>query len=64
LIDIYCFKSRSRIFHLHREVTIAGEGLQNLDVLPFRESKLTFDLENTPYLVLLTEKSVLKPHAS
>jgi hypothetical protein len=29
LID-YCFTSRSRIFHLHGEVTIAGEELQNL----------------------------------
>jgi hypothetical protein len=27
-LDIYCFTSRSRIFHLH--VTIAGEGLQNV----------------------------------
>jgi hypothetical protein len=29
LID-YCFPSRSRIFHLYGDVTIAGEGLQNL----------------------------------
>jgi hypothetical protein len=28
LID-YCFTSRSRIFHLHRDVTTTGEGLQN-----------------------------------
>jgi hypothetical protein len=27
---IYCFTSRSRIFHLYEDVTIAGEGLQNL----------------------------------
>jgi hypothetical protein len=27
---IYCFTSRSRIFHLHEDVTITGEGLQNL----------------------------------
>jgi hypothetical protein len=27
---IYGFMSRSRIFHLHEDVTIAGEGLQNL----------------------------------
>jgi hypothetical protein len=27
---IYCFTSRSRIFHLHEDVTIASEGLQNL----------------------------------
>jgi hypothetical protein len=27
---IYCFTSHSRIFHLHGDVTIAGEGLQNL----------------------------------
>jgi hypothetical protein len=27
---IYGFVSRSRIFHLYRDVTIAGEGLQNL----------------------------------
>jgi hypothetical protein len=33
LIDwliIYCFTSRSRIFHLYGDVTIAGEWLQNL----------------------------------
>jgi hypothetical protein len=33
LIDwliISCFTSRSRIFHLYRNVTIHGEGLQNL----------------------------------
>jgi hypothetical protein len=33
LIDwliIYSFTSRSRIFHLYRDVTISGEGLQNL----------------------------------
>jgi hypothetical protein len=29
---IYCFTSRSRIFHLYWDVTIAGEGLQNLDL--------------------------------
>jgi hypothetical protein len=27
---IYCFTSRSRIFPLYGDVTIAGEGLQNL----------------------------------
>jgi hypothetical protein len=27
---IYGFTSRSRIFHLYGDVTIAGEGLQNL----------------------------------
>jgi hypothetical protein len=27
---IYCFTSRSRIFHLHGDVAITGEGLQNL----------------------------------
>jgi hypothetical protein len=27
---IYCFTSRSRIFHLYGDVTIADEGLQNL----------------------------------
>jgi hypothetical protein len=35
LIDwliIYGFTSRSRIFHLYGDVTIAGEGLQNLDL--------------------------------
>jgi hypothetical protein len=26
---IYCFKSRSRIFHFYGEFTIAGEELQN-----------------------------------
>jgi hypothetical protein len=30
LLIIYCFTSRSRIFHLYGEVTIGGEGLQNL----------------------------------
>jgi hypothetical protein len=33
LIDwliIYCFTSRSRIFHVYGDVKIAGEGLQNL----------------------------------
>jgi hypothetical protein len=33
LIDsviIYCFTSRSRIFHVYGNVTITGEGLQNL----------------------------------
>jgi hypothetical protein len=25
---VYCFTSRSRIFHLYGDVTIAGEGLQ------------------------------------
>jgi hypothetical protein len=29
---IYCFTSRSRIFHLCGDVTITGEGLQNLDL--------------------------------
>jgi hypothetical protein len=29
-LNIYCFTSRSRIFHLYEDVTIAGEGLQNL----------------------------------
>ena len=27
---IYCFTSRLRIFHLYGDVTITGEGLQNL----------------------------------
>jgi hypothetical protein len=27
---IYCFTSRSKIFHLYRDITITGEGLQNL----------------------------------
>jgi hypothetical protein len=27
---VYCFTSRTRIFHLYGDVTIAGEGLQNL----------------------------------
>jgi hypothetical protein len=27
---IYCFTSHSRIFYLYGDVTIAGEGLQNL----------------------------------
>jgi hypothetical protein len=26
---VYCFMSRSRIFHLYGDVTITGEGLQN-----------------------------------
>jgi hypothetical protein len=29
-IDYFDFTSRSRIFHLYGDVTIAGEGLQNL----------------------------------
>jgi hypothetical protein len=29
---IYCFTSLSRIFHLYGDVTIASEGLQNLDL--------------------------------
>jgi hypothetical protein len=29
---IYGFMSRSRIFHLYGDVTIAGKGLQNLDL--------------------------------
>jgi hypothetical protein len=28
------FTPRSRIFHLYGDVTIAGEGLQNLDLCP------------------------------
>jgi hypothetical protein len=27
---MYCFTSRSRIFHIYGDVTITGEGLQNL----------------------------------
>ena len=30
LLIIYCFTSRPRIFHLYGDVTITGEGLQNL----------------------------------
>jgi hypothetical protein len=30
IIIIYCFTSCSRIFHLYEDVTITGEGLQNL----------------------------------
>jgi hypothetical protein len=29
---MYGFSSRSRIFHLNGDVTIAGEGLQNLEL--------------------------------
>jgi hypothetical protein len=29
-LSVYCYTSRSRIFRLHGDVTIAGEGLQNL----------------------------------
>jgi hypothetical protein len=37
---IYCFTSRSRIFHLYGDVTIAGEGLQNLGLwLALNQSK-------------------------
>jgi hypothetical protein len=42
LIDwliIYCFTSRSRIFHLYKDVTITGEGLQNLDLKYARRSR-------------------------
>jgi hypothetical protein len=31
-IIIYCFTSRSRIFHLYEDATITGEGLQNLSL--------------------------------
>jgi hypothetical protein len=30
LMIIYSFTSRSRIFHFYGDITIAGEGLQNL----------------------------------
>jgi hypothetical protein len=30
VLIIYCFTSRSRIFHLFGDVTIIGEGLQNV----------------------------------
>jgi hypothetical protein len=30
ILFVYCFTSHSRIFHLNGDVTIAGEGLQNL----------------------------------
>jgi hypothetical protein len=37
LIDFYGFTYRSRIFHLYGDVTITGEGLQNLGLcLAFR----------------------------
>jgi hypothetical protein len=29
MMVLYCFTSRSRIFHLYGDVTITGEGLQN-----------------------------------
>ena len=35
---IYCFTSRSRIFHLYGDVAIAGEGLQNLGLYSARRS--------------------------
>jgi hypothetical protein len=43
---VYCFTSRSRIFHLYGDVTITGEGLQNLGLcsalMPFsREGSLS-----------------------
>ena len=31
---IYCLTPRSRIFHLHGDVTITGEGLHNLGLCP------------------------------
>jgi hypothetical protein len=37
---IYCFTSFSRIFHLYGDITITGEGLQNLGVCSaFRASE-------------------------
>jgi hypothetical protein len=36
---VYCFKFRSRIFHLYRDVTIASEGLQNLCLCSWPLSK-------------------------
>jgi hypothetical protein len=30
LLPNYCYTTRSRFFHLYRDVIIAGEGLQNL----------------------------------
>jgi hypothetical protein len=33
ILIIYCFTSRSRIFHLHENVIIVGEGLQNLGLI-------------------------------
>ena len=29
VVDAYCLTFRSKILHLHRDVTITGEGLQN-----------------------------------
>jgi hypothetical protein len=41
---IYCFTSRSRIFHLYGDVTIAGEGRQNSGLcsalLPFEQGRI------------------------
>jgi hypothetical protein len=39
---IYCFMSRSRIFHLYGDVTIAYEGLQNLGLF---SALMTFEQE-------------------
>ena len=39
---VYYFTSRSRIFHLYGDVTITGEGLQNLGLCPLsREGSLS-----------------------
>jgi hypothetical protein len=38
---IYCFTSRSRIFHLYGDVTITGEGLQNLGLDDRRSGPLS-----------------------
>ena len=38
---IYCFTSRSKIFHLYRDVTIAGEGLHNLVLCSARRAGVT-----------------------
>ena len=32
LVDAYCLTFRSKIFHLYRDVTITGEGLQNFSL--------------------------------
>ena len=43
---IYCFTSRSRIFHLCGDVTITGEGLQNLGLCSALQALQNWDPMN------------------
>jgi hypothetical protein len=53
--DSYCFTSRSRIFHLYGDVTITGEGLQNLGLCSalraFEQGGIFIVSEGPPHLI-------------